>query len=179
MESTESRHLTAGLNILDEKFKTHKTRYVLQCTLATGAVFIVLMILDALSDTVIIAALGASSFIAFTMPRAQVSRPRFLIGGYLVGTVAGILCHYLCDWLLLAQWPVVRACSNVLFGALSVGLAIFLMVITDTEHPPAAGLALGFVLNDWDYLTVLVVVVGIVSLSLIKVLLRPVLMDLL
>lgn len=179
MESTKSRYLRAGLNILDEKFKTHKARYVLQCTLATCAVFVVLLVLDVLYDTVIIAALGASSFIAFTMPRAQISRPRFLIGGYLFGIIAGVLCHYLSTWLPLAQWHVVQEFSNELFGALSVGLAIFLMVVTDTEHPPAAGLALGFVLNDWNYFTVIVVVVGIVSLSAIKALLKPVLMDLL
>jgi CBS-domain-containing membrane protein len=168
------------MNIFDEKFKTHKVKYVLQCALATCSVFVVLLLLDILHDTAIIAALGASSFIAFTMPGAQVSRPKFLIGGYLFGILAGTFCHYLSVWLPLAQWHVAaQEFSDVLFGALSVGLAIFLMVITDTEHPPAAGLALGFVLNDWNHFTVMVVVVGIVSLSILKTLLKPVLMDLL
>jgi hypothetical protein len=34
------------------------------------------------------------------------------------------------------------------------------------------------VLNEWDVLTIVVVVVGIVSLSIIKTLLEPVLVDL-
>jgi len=65
------------------------------------------------------------------------------------------------------------------FGAMSVGLAIFVMVITNTEHPPAASLALGLVLNEFNYRTVIVVLIGIISLSLIKAVLRPVLKNLL
>ena len=53
------------------------------------------------------------------------------------------------------------------------------MVITDTEHPPAAGVALGFVLHGWDYFTVIVVLMGIVSISILKFLLKPVLINLL
>jgi hypothetical protein len=47
------------------------------------------------------------------------------------------------------------------------------------EHPPAAGLALGFVLNEWNYWTVIVVVFGIALLSILKTILKPVLVDLL
>ena len=68
---------------------------------------------------------------------------------------------------------------HVVFGAMSVGLAIFVMVITDTEHPPAAGLALGLILNEWSLLTIVVVFVGIISLSVIKFILKPVLKNLL
>jgi CBS-domain-containing membrane protein len=68
--------------------------------------------------------------------------------------------------------------SRVLFGALSVGLAILLMVVTNTEHPPVAGLALGFVLNEWNFRTVVVVFAGIVLLAILKTLLRPMLVDL-
>jgi len=143
-----------------------------------GVVLIVLLLLDAISHTAIIATLGASTFIAFAMPNSRMSAPRFLIGGYLVGTVVGCLCHVLAALPLLAQVPFVREHASVIFGALSVGLAIFVMVVTDTEHPPAAGLALAFVLNQWDIVTVIVVVAGIVSLALVKMLLKPVLIDL-
>ena len=49
---------------------------------------------------------------------------------------------------------------------------------TETEHPPAAALALGYVLNEWDGGTVLVVLAGATALSLIKEALRNRLMDL-
>ncbi len=69
--------------------------------------------------------------------------------------------------------------SMVVFGALATGLAMFLMVVTKTEHPPAAALALGLVLNEWTLLTLVVVIVGVVALSICKQLVLPILMDLL
>jgi len=51
--------------------------------------------------------------------------------------------------------------------------------VRKTEHPPAAALALGLVLNEWDLLTLAVVVAGVVALSMIKRLVLPLLMDLL
>ncbi len=167
------------MKVFDEKFKSNKARYIFQCLLATLCVFVVLLILDAMTDAAVIAALGASSFIAFTMPEAQVSRPRFLIGGYLVGIAAGYVGHHLSLIPWLAQLSIIQERSSVVFGALSVGLAILVMVVTDTEHPPAAGLALGLVLDEYNHRTVAIVLVGLISLSLIKAVLKPVLKDLL
>jgi CBS-domain-containing membrane protein len=45
--------------------------------------------------------LGLSTFIAFTMPKVEVSKPRIMIGGYIVGIVVGCLCHYLFLWSLM------------------------------------------------------------------------------
>ncbi len=167
------------MRVFDEKFRGNKAGYVSQCVLATLSVLIVLLILDIMSDAAVIAALGASSFIAFTMPGARISKPRFLIGGYLAGIAAGCLCHYLSFVPLLAQWSVEHQFSRVVFGALAVGLTMFVMVITDTEHPPAASLALGLVFDGFNYRTVVVVLIGIGSLCVIKALLRPALKDLL
>jgi CBS-domain-containing membrane protein len=167
------------MKIFDEKFSSNKIRYILQCGLATLSVFIVLLILGTMSNVVIIAVLGSSAFIVFTMPEAQVSRPRFLIGGYLIGIAAGLLCYYISSLSLLTRIFVIHEYSLVVFGSLSVGLAIFAMVITDTEHPPAAGLALGLILNEWSYMTIVVAIVGVISLSAIKAALRPLLRNLL
>ena len=67
---------------------------------------------------------------------------------------------------------------TILSGAFATALAMFIMVVTKTEHPPAAALALGLVLNEWNLLTILVILAGIVSLSIFKRLILPVLMDL-
>jgi CBS-domain-containing membrane protein len=75
---------------LDDRLTTDNIRrYALQCSLATMVVLILLVALDAVTQTVLIAALGASTFIAFAVPRSVVSNPRCLIGGYLVGIFAG------------------------------------------------------------------------------------------
>jgi len=55
---------------------------------------------------------------------------------------------------------------------------MFTMVVTCTEHPPAAALALGLVLNEWSLLTLLVVLSGVIGLSSIKQLILPALLGL-
>ena len=69
--------------------------------------------------------------------------------------------------------------ARILLGALAVGLTMFVMVTTDTEHPPGAALALGFVLNEWDLMTILVVLLGIGAISVVKEAARGRLIDLL
>lgn len=162
----------------DQQFRRHRARYVLQCSLATVSVMGVLVILDAITNAAVIASLGASSFIAFTMPETRSSQARFMVGGYLVGIAAGTSCYGL-SLLVAAEPGPFNHYLYAFFGAMSVGLAIFLMVVTNTEHPPAAGVALGLVLNEWSILTITVVLVGIVALSLLKWALRPVLKNLL
>jgi CBS-domain-containing membrane protein len=153
-------------------------RYAVQCLLATGVVLILLLVMDAVTQTVLIAALGASAFIAFAVPRSTVSGPRHLIGGYLVGIVAGSFMTLLHSILEFGHDSIPHT-DMVIFCALATGLAMFLMVVTRTEHPPAAALALGIVMSEWDLLTMVMVMSGAIALSLIKQLILPMLMDLL
>ena len=165
------------LNLEDRIGNKKVRRYVQQCSLASVVVLVLLLVLDVVTQTVLIAALGASTFIAFAVPRSLQSGPRYLIGGYVVGLAVGGLMGTLNNVMPLADstltYPVM-----VLFGALATGLAMFAMVITKTEHPPAAALALGLVLNEWSLLTLLVVLAGAVGLSICKQLVLPMLLDL-
>jgi hypothetical protein len=52
------------------------------------------------------------------------------------------------------------------------------MAITQTEHAPAAGTALGIVAHEWTYLTIIFVLVFTVSLAIVRRLLRRYLVDL-
>jgi CBS-domain-containing membrane protein len=163
---------------LDDRLTTGKVRrYAVQCSLATIVVLILLVALDAMTQTVLIAALGATTFIAFAVPRSVVSSPRCLIGGYLVGMLAGSLMSTLNASVGISDVVMAHA-SLIVFGALATGIAMFLMVITKTEHPPAAALALGLVMNEWNVLTLLVIIVGVTVLCICKRLVLPHLMDL-
>ncbi|MFH2139105.1 MAG: HPP family protein [Candidatus Omnitrophota bacterium] len=166
------------MRILDPKFNQNKASYFLQSLLATLAIFVVLILLDARTNSAVIAALGASSFIAFTMPHAELSQPKFLIGSYLLGIISAGICYYLSILPFIKQIPFVSDFSCIIFGSIAVGLVIFLMVITNTEHPPAASLALGLVFNLFNLKSVFIVFSGIVCLSIIKAILKPVLKDL-
>lgn len=164
---------------LENRFQPQNLhRYLMQCGLATVIVLILLLILDVLTQTVLIAALGASTFIAFAVPRSPHSDPRHMIGGYLVGVLAGGLMGLLQGAMHFTS-PTINHELMVACGALATGLAMFLMVMTKTEHPPAAALALGLVLNDWDWPTLLVIIGGIVVLAIVKQVVMPLLMDLL
>ena len=134
--------------------------------------------LDAVTQTVLIASLGASAFIAFAVPLSLHSSPRHMIGGYIVGILAGGTMSYLYTSLDVSV-PFIENAAMIIFGALATSTAMFIMVVTRTEHPPAAALALGLVLNEWNMLTIGVVLAGIVGLSLFKRLVLPLLMDLL
>lgn len=167
------------MRLFDRKFKQNKARYIFQCLLATVSAMLVLFVLDVASNAVVIASLGASCFIVFTMPHAKASRPRQLLGGYAAGLAIGTLCHFLSE----IAWPDSLAAlsehSFVVFGGLAIGLAMLTMVITNTEHPPAASLALGLVMGEWHPETVMVAVVEVIMLWVLKKLLKPILIDLL
>lgn len=158
---------------LDPKFKQNKKEYFWQCSMATVIVAVVLMVLDTLSFTTIIASLGATSFIAFMGPHIKASEPRYLIGGYVCGTLSGVM------YKLIAMSPPINDIAfivrheGVIFGALAVGTAMFLMVTMNFEHPPAAGYALGIVLNEFNGRVLLVVFVGVILIVGIKTLLKP------
>ena len=66
-----------------------------------------------------------------------------------------------------------------LMAALSVGLSIMVMAMTDTEHPPAAGTALGSIIPGWSWSAVVFIISSAVVLSLIGIILRPRLVNLL
>ena len=167
------------MQFFDKKFISNKKRYLLQCILATACVFIVLLILDTMANAAVIAALGASSFIAFTMPHTEQSRPRYMIGGYVVGILSACFCYYLSIIPTIKQIAFISDHTLVIFSSIAVGLSIFLMVITDTEHPPAASIALGLVFNKCNYMSITVVLIGIITLSLLKFFLKPLLKNLL
>ena len=114
-------------------FIKHWKNYVFQSLLATASIFLVLIILD-MDEAVLIASLGATAFVVFALPEKFTAYPRNVIGGHFVGLLCGffgiIALHFL------------PADNNILQNAIyafTVGLSIFIMTITDTEHPPAAG----------------------------------------
>jgi CBS-domain-containing membrane protein len=162
---------------IDQHFRRDDfKRYALQCGLAGLMVLVLLLVLDSVTQTVLIASLGASAFIAFAVPRSLHSGPRNMIGGYIVGIIAGVAMSLLNTHVdMPAGWD---HAVMVVFGAFAISLAMFIMVVTRTEHPPAAALALGLVLNEWTFVTLLVVLGGVIVLSVAKRLILPMLLDL-
>ena len=163
--------------IIDRKFRQNKLRYVFQCGLAGLCMLAVLLFLNVLEHTALLASLGSTAFVIFTVPHSYLSRPRPVIGGYLVAIAAGGPCHEMQVYGPLSTLTGPES-SLIVFGALAVAAAIFLMALTNTEHAPAAGVALGLVLNTWDYATLSFIFGACLFFSLMRWVLKDRLMDL-
>ena len=61
---------------------------------------------------------------------------------------------------------------RVLSFAVVVGLMILVMAITDTEHPPAAGIAIGMASREWEAEIFGGIIGAVLVLAALKVLLR-------
>jgi len=166
------------MKLIDVKVKENLWRYLSQCFLATLTIFAILLFLDILNEAAIIAALGASAFIVFTMPTKYSSEPRRLIGGYIVGVLIGCSFYFLSISTEFASLFGNHQLSLAIFASLAVGIAMFIMAVTNSEHAPAAGIALGLVLNEWDYVTIIFILGAILWMAGVRKLLKPLLMDL-
>jgi CBS-domain-containing membrane protein len=102
------------------------------------------------------------------MPGSVTAKTRNLAGGHVVGLICGALGALTASYL---PWPIVAY-------ALAVGLSIFVMVVTDTEHPPASGTALGVAMTGCPWEGVVGVLTGVVVLAVAHRLLRTRLRDL-
>ena len=158
------------MRLFDPKFKENVLRYVLQCVLAMIIIFVVLLFDDTVSGMTIVASLGASTFIALTMPHTNAARPRYLIGGYAIGALCGILMHYVYQYLLYLNMDILGHSPHIVPCAVAVGLAMFLMVVTNAEHPPAAALSMGLVLQPNVLLTALIALISVSIISVVKTL---------
>ena len=97
---------------------------------AVGSFFAIFLYMELLLITgkmLIIPPFGATCVIAFVIPDSIFAHPRNIIGGYLVSGIVGLL--------ILATLGL-----SPLSYALSVALAIAVMQLTKTLHPPAAAL---------------------------------------
>ncbi len=151
-----------------KEFRLFWKNYIFQSFLATLTIFIVLLFLS-IEHAVIIASIGATAFIVFAMPKSITAKPRNVIVGHLVGFLSGCLC---------ALIPHPSFLYSILLYSLAVGLSIFVMVVTDTEHPPASGTALGFVITGFDLNAAIALITSVIILSLAHHFFKPYLRDL-
>ncbi len=163
------------MELLDRKFTEKPLNYLIQCGIAAAVIAFLLTFLDLIEHTGLVSALGATTFMIFTMPHRVSCRARYVVGGYVIGIAVGVACSQVYD--AVPAWHVHFGLAAA--GGAAVGLSAFLMVATNLEHPPAAGVALGLVLQRWDVATVCFVLASIIVLSIVKHLLRRIMIDLL
>jgi CBS-domain-containing membrane protein len=133
----------------------HSGRAALWSGLGSG---LTILLIQALAHSVnaplLIAPFGASCVVLFLSPASDMARPRSLLGGYLIGTLVGLL--------LLALLP-----GAWWSAAPAVGLTIALMRLTHTVHPPAAAQPLVILLAKPGWLFLLMPTLPGVALLLL------------
>jgi CBS-domain-containing membrane protein len=154
------------------ELKLYWKNYLWQSLLATAVIFLIILLFNA-DNNILIASLGATTFIVFAMPNSITANPRNLIGGYLLGVLSGVLFLPIQRCVFID--PLV--CHSMVY-ALAVGLSIFIMVITDTEHPPASGISLSIAMTGFEFSVIGTVIASAVALSLCHTLLKNKLHDL-
>ena len=137
------RQLMLRGRLTDKRFRRYWKSYLFQCALCMVALLAILLVVDVVLRAAIVMAIASTAFIVFIAPHSQASSPRRVIGGHVVAVVVGGVLSLV---YLVPEWGELVTTSNLvrdLIAVLSVGLSALLMVLTDTEHPPAAGTALG------------------------------------
>lgn len=165
--------------LFDPRVKRHALNYAFQPVLATLALLAILVIGDVVLNVAIVVAMASTVFTIFVVPDSIASTPRRVIGGHTAGVMAGSAVAAV---VAILEVPMAVDSARTLFtavAALTVGLSIVLMVLTNTEHPPGAGAALGLVVHEWSLSTVGVIIVSAIALSIIRWALKPKLVNLL
>jgi len=126
-------------------------------------------VLSGLSTTVesfvwLMAPFGATMVILFGLPESPLAQPRNIVMGHVLTTAIGLSVASVVS---VSPWSL----------GLAVGLAVGLMLLTDTTHPPAGANPLVVMLagEQWDFLfmpvaagAVLIVVFGVIYHRLIS-----------
>lgn len=153
---------------MTSEFRNHWRFYLLQSLMAAGAILTVLLVLG-FEHSFLIGSLGSTAFTVFAMPNNITARARNVLGGHLTGLACGLLLSFI---------PITGMVTGTLVLGPAVGLAMFVMVVFDFEHPPAAGTALGAAMAGYSAHVVITIVVGAAVLAALHALLKKRLYDL-
>jgi len=164
--------------IINPNFKRNKKVYFLKCLVALCAMTFILISLKTISSNVILGAIGASSlassvFIAFSLPDCASAHPRRMIGSYLISIIVGVIFYYIGTYFILIHDYLSFSLIYEIMGAFAVTTTMLMMILLSLEHPPAAGLALGLVLEPWEFRTLTIIIGAIIATAIIKSLVKP------
>jgi len=135
--------------LLDPKFRLKFRQYFFQAALATIAMAVILLFVDSLSTAAIAAGLGSSVIGIFINPTGATARIRAVVGGHTMALLLGSVFSLILFAGGIESFIADHSRFHALMMALSVGMLILIMAITDTEHPPAAGIAIGMASREW------------------------------
>ena len=129
--------------LLDPKFRHRYEQCFLRAFLAFVAMAIILLFVESPSSAAIAAGLGSSVVGIFINPNGATARLRAMVGGDTMALLLGSVFSFILFAGSIETFTVDHSQFHALIMALSVGLLFLVMAITDTDHPPAGGIAIG------------------------------------
>lgn len=162
----------------DPGFASYPWSFAFQAVMATVVMLVILAFVHSLSSAAIAAGLASSVVGIFTGPNNRTSRIRSVVGGHGVALVLGSAFSAVLFLGPVEAYLLDTRLVHDLSLALAVGMAMLLMAFTNTEHPPAAGTALGMAGREFDILIFLSIIGAVTLLAVMKLAIRPYLRDL-
>ena len=169
------------IHILDTKLSRGRLKnYVIQSVVAGIVFYVLIRLLHEIGAYAFLAGAASSLFTVFAMPKSVTAQPRNVIGGHYLCFVIGCAFSFL-YWSERVQ-PAWVSAETFHFTAIALGITVstFVMVLTDTEHPPAAGTTMAAILMkerfSWDL--AMAVLIFPVFLSTVRYIFRRQLKDL-
>ena len=166
-------------NIIDQYIHSKWGHYIFQCGLATLSLILILVIGDSLLRAAIVVGIASSTFTVFVIPHSVAASPRRVLGGHLVAATIGSTISLILHLTIFGAYAEDTKYLLDICAAISVGIGILLMVVTNTEHPPAAGTALGLVIYGFDWSSVVFILASALLLCLVRWILFPKMINLL
>jgi CBS-domain-containing membrane protein len=152
--------------MLDQRVRRHWRSYLIQVSCATLALVVILVSQDTLANVAIVTALASTAFIVFVNPGGLMAQPRRVTGGHAVAIIVSfffsVVIH---DGVLPSGLD--GSLSLDVMAALCVGVMMLIMAVTNLEHAPAAGTAVGLVVEPWHLATAVSVIVAAVIFAAI------------
>ncbi|MDP6823845.1 MAG: HPP family protein [Dehalococcoidia bacterium] len=151
---------------------------MIQATLASLALLTILLIEQGVSDGIIVVTIASSTATVFVVPHSIASSPRRVVGGHVFSVLVGLVLWGGLE-LLTGDAGSATNLQIDIFGAAAVGLSALVMATTNTEHPPAAGTAFGIIVVGLSFTFIAFILSAAVILSIVRLLLRDRLQNLL
>jgi len=133
-------------NVIDRTLLGSAHNYILRCGPASLSLFLILQVEDALIEAAIVVAMASTAFTIFVHPNSIASTRRKVVGRHTVAALSGAAMAAILLILSVGNTERDTRFAVDLASALSVGLGALLMVITNSEHPPAASAAFALVI---------------------------------
>ena len=162
----------------DPGFARHPWAFASQAALATVVMLVILAFVHSLSSAAIAAGLASSVVGIFVGPTNRTASVRSVVGGHGLALMLGSVFSVLLFLGPVEGFLIDSRLVHDLSLALAVGLAMLFMAFTNTEHPPAAGTALGMASREFDVLIFFSIIGAVALLAVMKLAIRPYLRDL-